>query len=550
VNRLGIREIRLASGLVLLLFVLTHLTNHALGLVSIDAMERGLGWFKLIWRNPIATTLLYGAVLVHFLLGLYALYSRRTLRMPLRELAQITLGLVLPFLLVQHVAGTRISYALTGNEATYAGVIHNLWVTSPNAGLRQGLALLVVWLHGCLGVYFWLRHRPWFSQYSTLFYTVGLIVPLLALLGFAEAGKYLAAQGYEPPPRVEAALRGPIENALYLNLGGLIAATFAARLIRSYWIRSTQIEITYASGQVALVPQGFSVLEASRSANIPHVAVCGGRGRCSTCRVRVLKGLEDQPGPTPKERATLHRIKAADNVRLACQFRPVHALTVVPVLSAGRQRLLESQSRSARGREHVITVLFCDLRAFTALSERRLPFDIVFILNRYFDVVGHAVEETGGYVDKFIGDGALAIFGLEAAAQTAAKQAIAAAIRISEGVRDINRTYASELDRPLKLAMSLHTGPAIVGEMGYGPATHLTAVGDTINTASRLEGIAKDLDAELLISEEVTKAAKLTPTGLDLQSFSMRGRKAAIAAWIVRDTEGLARIFEDAAILA
>jgi adenylate cyclase len=539
VNRLGIREIRLASGLVLLLFVLTHLTNHALGLVSID-----------IWRNPIATTLLYGAVLVHFLLGLYALYSRRTLRMPLRELAQVTLGLVLPFLLVQHVAGTRISYALTGNDATYARVIHNLWVASPNAGLRQGLALLVVWLHGCLGVYFWLRHRPWFSQYSTLFYTVSLLVPLLALLGFAEAGKNLIAQGYEPPPRIEAALRGPIERALYLNLGGLIAATFAARLIRSYWIRSTQIEITYASGQVALVPQGFSVLEASRSANIPHVAVCGGRGRCSTCRVRVLKGLEDQPGPTPKERATLQRIKAADNVRLACQFRPVHALTVVPVLSAGRQRLLESQSRSARGREHVITVLFCDLRAFTALSERRLPFDIVFILNRYFDVVGHAVEETGGYVDKFIGDGALAIFGLEAAAQTAAKQAIAAAIRISEGVHEINRTYASELDRPLKLAMSLHTGPAIVGEMGYGPATHLTAVGDTINTASRLEGIAKDLDAELLISEEVTKAAKLTPTGLDLQSFSMRGRKAAIAAWIVRDTEGLARIFEDAAIQA
>jgi adenylate cyclase len=192
--------------------------------------------------------------------------------------------------------------------------------------------------------------------------------------------------------------------------------------------------------------------------------------------------------------------------------------------------------------------LFCDLRAFTALSERRLPFDIVFILNRYFDVVGHAVEEAGGYVDKFIGDGALAIFGLEAAAQTAAKQAIAAAIRISQGVNDINRTYASELDRPLKLAMSLHTGSAIVGEMGYGPATHLTAVGDTINTASRLEGMAKDLDAELLISEEVTKAAQLTPTGLELRSFAMRGRTAPIAAWIVRDTEGLARILEDQAI--
>jgi adenylate cyclase len=550
VNRLGIREIRLASGLVLLLFVLTHLINHALGLVSLDAMEGGLGWFKAIWRNPIATALLYGAVLVHFLLGLYALYSRRTLRMPPRELAQFVLGIALPFLLVQHVGGTRLSYALSGNEPNYARVIYNLWVASPSAGVRQSVALLVAWLHACLGVYFWLRHRPWFPQYSTILYTAALVVPLLALLGFAEAGKNLAARGYEPPPRIEADLRGPIERALYWNLGGLIAVTLAARAIRRYWTRSTQIEVTYASGQVAFVSQGFSVLEASRSANIPHVAVCGGRGRCSTCRVRVLKGLEDQPRPTPKEEATLRRIKAADNVRLACLFRPVHALTVVPVLSAGRQRLLESQSRSARGREHVITVLFCDLRAFTALSERRLPFDIVFILNRYFDVVGHAVEEAGGYVDKFIGDGALAIFGLEAAAQTAAKQAIAAAIRISQGVNDINRTYASELDRPLKLAMSLHTGSAIVGEMGYGPATNLTAVGDTINTASRLEGMAKDLDAELLISEEVTKAAQLTPTGLELRSFAMRGRTAPIAAWIVRDTEGLARVLEDQAISA
>ena len=87
----SIREMRLASGLVLLLFVSTHLTNHALAIVSLDAMETGLGWFKLIWRNPVSTGLLYGAVLVHFLLGLYALYSRRTLRMPLRELAQLIL---------------------------------------------------------------------------------------------------------------------------------------------------------------------------------------------------------------------------------------------------------------------------------------------------------------------------------------------------------------------------------------------------------------------------------------------------------------------------
>jgi len=168
----------------------------------------------------------------------------------------------------------------------------------------------------------------------------------------------------------------------------------------------------------------------------------------------------------------------------------------------------------------------------------------MFILNRYFEVVGHAVEEVGGYVDKFIGDGALAIFGLEGSRRQGARQAIQAAIRASRGVKDLNRTYASELDRPLKLAMSLHTGPAIIGEMGYGPATHLTAVGDTINTASRLEGIAKDLDVELMISESVTKTALVSPAGVELQSFAMRGRKAPIAAWVVRDTESLTTLVE------
>jgi adenylate cyclase len=256
------------------------------------------------------------------------------------------------------------------------------------------------------------------------------------------------------------------------------------------------------------------------------------------------RGVEGQPTPTLQEQSTLQRIKAADDVRLACQLRPLHNLTVAPILSAGRRRLLESQSRSAAGREIVITVFFCDLRAFISLSERRLPFDVMFILNRYFEVVGHAVEEVGGYVDKFIGDRALAIFGLEGSRRQGARQAIQAAIRASRGVKDLNRTYASELDRPLKLAMSLHTGPAIIGEMGDGPATHLTAVGDTINTASRLEGIAKDLDVELMISESVTKTALVSPAGVELQSFAMRGRKAPIAAWVVRDTESLTTLVE------
>ncbi|MEZ0170797.1 adenylate/guanylate cyclase domain-containing protein [Microvirga sp. TS319] len=540
-----LREVRLASGLVLGAFLVTHFGNHALGLVSIGAMEEARGWFNVVWRNPVGTVLLYGALLLHFLLALQALYRRRTLRMPVREAAQLTLGLVLPFLLVAHVAGTRIELALTGREVGYPEVIRNLWIRAPEIGIRQGIALVIAWLHGCLGVYFWLRPKPWFSRYALGLYTGAIIVPLLALLGFAEAGKAIADNPdllNAPEPASAPAILSDIRNGLYLAFATLIGTALAARAIRVSRNWSRRIRITYPGGRTVSVPRGFSVLEASRLAGIPHPSVCGGRGRCSTCRVRVLDGLEGQPGPTAPERTTLTRIKAGPNVRLACQFRPDRDLSVVPVLSAARTRLTvpAGNSRAARGQEREIAVLFCDLRGFTSLTERRLPFDTVFILNRYFEVVGHAVEETGGYLDKFVGDGALALFGLATDPEEASRQAVGAALRISQGVADLNAAYGSEFDQPLRIVISLHVGPAIVGEMGYGRATNLTAVGDTLNAASRLEALAKELDAELVVSDELARQAQLDLAGCRRQTLAMRGRTAPLDVWVIPDARALA----------
>jgi adenylate cyclase len=170
------------------------------------------------------------------------------------------------------------------------------------------------------------------------------------------------------------------------------------------------------------------------------------------------------------------------------------------------------------------------------MTERRLPFDTVFILNRYFEVVGHAVEEAGGHLDKFVGDGALALFGLTTPAQEGSRQAVDAALRISKGVERLNETYASELERPLRIAMGLHAGPAIVGEMGYGHATGLTAVGDTLNVASRLEGLAKDLDAELIVSADLATRADLDLSAFEQQTMSVRGRSVPIEMWVIRKT--------------
>jgi adenylate cyclase len=286
------------------------------------------------------------------------------------------------------------------------------------------------------------------------------------------------------------------------------------------------------------VPRGYSVLEASRAARIPHQSVCGGRARCSTCRVAVTHGMHGQPPPSPVERAMLHRIGAAPRVRLACQFRPVRDVKVVPLVHAGaaagsRPGAAVPPAPSAfLGEEREIVVLFCDIRGFTAFAEHRLPFDVVFILNRYFDLVGRAVSEHGGLVDKFVGDGAMALFGLSTSGATAAAQGLAAAERIIADLRGLNEILGRELVEPLRIAIALHQGPAIVGEIGYGPTAGLTAVGDTINVASRLEAAAKAADAELVVSDEVMRRSAASLDGFDLKVLDVRGRSLPLEVWM------------------
>ncbi|MDK1388928.1 adenylate/guanylate cyclase domain-containing protein [Sinorhizobium sp. 8-89] len=544
------KKTHLISGAVLGTFILCHFFNHSLGLISIDAMEAGRRTFTLLWHSVPGTILLYGALLLHFMMALDSLYRRQTLRMPAREALKIVFGLSLPFVLMAHVVAARVEPIFSGMEATYPEILRSLWSSSINT-TRQTAALLLAWGHGCLGAWFWMRGRPWFPRYEIPLYTIALLVPIFALLGFINGARslerdYAEHGGYgdkayvsEAKLRVGQALMENIRLGLYAGFGGLIAGTFALRALPA----RGRIRVRYPDGRVAAVSLGFSVLEASRAAGIPHVSVCGGRGRCSTCRVRVIQGLDGQPAPEAAELATLTRIGAPDNVRLACQFRPVHSVTVVPILdtdSLGIKKQLAQQN--GEGRERRIAVLFCDLRDFTRIAEHRLPFDTVFLLNRYFEMVGEAVESSGGVIDKFIGDGAFAIFGLKSPFQEACLQSLAAAVRLSKGVRALNQTFQGELEQPLRLAIGLHAGPAIIGEMGYGRATSLTAVGDTINTASRLEGLAKEHDAELAVSVELVRRAGLDLEGNMRLDIGLRGRQAKLETWIIGDAAQISEV--------
>ena len=169
------------------------------------------------------------------------------------------------------------------------------------------------------------------------------------------------------------------------------------------------------------------------------------------------------------------------------------------------------------------------MRAFTELAHQRLPYDTVFLLNRYFRAMGMAVDAAGGHLDKFIGDGVMALFGIGAKPDDACRRALAAARQMSVNLHDLNRSMGAELPGPLRIGIGIHAGPAIVGEMGYARATTLTAVGDTVNTASRLEALTKDYGVELVFSSIVGEHAGLAMEGLKRHEVTLRGQNAPLS---------------------
>jgi len=535
-----IRRLRLLSGLAMLAYVTMHLLNHALGLISLEAMEDGLWYVFRIWTNRPAQALLYGSFLVHYILALWALWQRRTLRLSVPELCQLGLGFAIPILLIRHVVTTRISDTFFHTDVGYyAYLLWAYFVRAPDHGYLQMLVLVVAWAHAMIGLHFWLRVRPWYARLQPVALAIAVLVPVLSLLGMIEGGREVMALADDPGWTREAFARMTLpsptdQNALDRITEALgwafaiaIVAVLAARLVRRLWRnRHGRVRIGYPDGRLIEVVPGTSVLEASRLAGIPHASVCGGRGRCSTCRVRVRGEPSSMDPPGENELRVLRRIGATHNVRLACQLRPRGRIEVTPLLPPFAQPI-DGRRRVdvAEGSEREIAIMFVDIRGFTALAEGRLPYDVVFVLNRYFAAMGRAVEAAGGRLDKFIGDGVMALFGIESGAQAGCQEALAAARTMSERLGDLNASLQGDLDRPLRIGIGIHCGPVIVGEMGYGATTAITAIGDAVNTASRLETLTKTYACELVVSEETVARAGIDLSAFPRQEIEIRGKR-------------------------
>jgi adenylate cyclase len=545
-----IGRLRLWSGYVLLFYVTTHLLNHALGLVSLQVIEMGRAWFAFLWQGLPGQVVLYGALLVHFSLALWSLFRRRTLRLSPWEWTQAILGGSIIPLASLHVVATRVGQDYFGVLSGYPWVLGSL-VAGGWWGIARQFALpLVVWMHACIGIHFAWRLRSWYRDWLPALYGIALLVPAAGVAGAAIALRDFAEIAGRPgvlddlfarvhaPDLPTAATLYMISDSLITGAAVLLLACLGARPLRDLWERRAGVvRLVYANGRNVSQPAGFSILEMSRIAGIPHASVCGGRGRCSTCRVRVHSDDRVRlPAPSPEETKVLERVGAPPNVRLACQLRPLPGhYRVTPLLPEGAGPV-EAYRREpqAHGGERYIAILFADIRGFTSISEGKLPYDVVFLLNRYFRATGQAIEAAGGRLDKFIGDGVMAIFGLESGPEEACRQALDAARRMAVALDELNEALSGDLDQPLRIGIGLHAGYSIVGEMGYQRATQLTAIGDTVNTASRLESLTKEFGAELVVSQELVERAGVALPDAPHEHVEIRGRQERLDVRVVR----------------
>ena len=527
------RDIRFASGMVLLFFAATHFINHALGIAGVAVMGEVQAWRSWLWHTWPGTIALYGSLIVHPFFAMMRVAQRRTFKMPAREMLQIALGLAIPLLLVDHIVATRVMATYFAQDDSYAAVLRRLW---PGLAVQQTLLMLLVWMHGMIGLHFTLRSRDGYRHWRDPFLLGAILVPILALIGFAVAGREAQQMAMPQEFVTDAQVAMFNANVMWMKTAffGIVVGFVGFVGFREFRVRTTRhITLRFVGHGVRKITPGPTVLEMFRRFGIPHAALCGGRARCATCRVLVLDGAENLPPPNANERRLLKRISAPERVRLACQIRPRDDLQVQILLASnlnrtGPQEYEPDREIGKRG----LTVLVADLRAFSALSERQLPQELIGLLNRFYDEMSQAIASHGGRIDAFYGDGFMAVFGLEGTPARTAHAAITAAGDIVRAVEALNREFGQALPLPMRIGIGIHTGQAIRGAVENDSlGRREITVGETVIVASQLELATRRVLSDIVVSEETLRATKRRYRDTTLLKIGIKGREQPLTAY-------------------
>lgn len=383
------------------------------------------------------------------------------------------------------------------------------------------------------------RMRSWFQRWQEVLLALAVSMPVFALAGFVAGGREAEIrfpEGFSQPQESTDAFIA-IAGIAYKTFFAVLALTFAVLVYRALRFQAgARVLVHYTNGPSVRGRSGATLLEISRLNGVAHASVCGGKARCSTCRVRIVEGANQQTAPEQNERRLLARIGAPETVRLACQLRPETEITVQRLVDPGTATDRANYDRDPFhwGVERRITLMFADIRGFTTISEKNFAFDIVFVLNRFQADMSRAIEANGGKIDKYLGDGLMAIFGADGRDDGGAAEAIAAARAMEESVASLNQEFRQLIGADLRIGVGLHTGPAILGRIGGSPnSASLTALGDTVNSAARLEEMTKTFKTFCVASDATIAASGFDVSGAEAHDVPVRGRAETMKVWAI-----------------
>ena len=289
-----------------------------------------------------------------------------------------------------------------------------------------------------------------------------------------------------------------------------------------------------------------TILAASLREGILHAYACGGRARCSFCRISVEEGLEFCSPRSKGEQIVAARLNFSPETRLACQTKitgdvNVRRLVVDDDDIEFTRGIAEGPRPASIGEEKKLAILFADVRGFTALSERMSPYDVIYFLNRYFHLTSQVIESYGGYVDNYMGDGLMALFGHDDAPD-AAFRAVRAALTMLEEVETRSRHFEELYGVSVRIGVGIHQGNVVVGMIGAGERQRMTVIGDAVNFASRIEAANKKFRTELLISNEVHRhiADRIT-VGRQIEHVVIEGKSGQ---HVLHEVKGLRKAGE------
>jgi len=297
--------------------------------------------------------------------------------------------------------------------------------------------------------------------------------------------------------------------------------------------------VEFVNEKKFFVLKNQSILQASLAAGIPHFHACGGKAKCSTCRVLVLEGGESLTGSNQKEKILKNKMQLSPQVRLACQTN----ITSGPVKM---KRIIQDEtdidlyidrkgtkSGQQMGKEAELILFFLDIRNFTRFVETHLPFDVIHIIRKLFSVFQNHIEANGGKIIETAGDGLYAVFGSGTDNMKQADRAVGTAYSIFSALEKMNRDYfVYHFNQQIDIGIGMHVGKVVSGSIRLGDAEHTIVMGYPVNVASRLQDATKTLNNNFIVSASFYHLLQQPPMA-PFRSIRVKGISKALRVFLM-----------------